>query len=415
MKIVLVGKGGREHALARALSESPSRPQLFACPGSEGMADVATPLPNLPDIPALVAWMRDHGINLCVAGEEAWLAQGLADACHLAGIPCFGPPKQAAQLESSKIYAKEFMTRHQVPTGGFTVVDSAEACRSAIQTYPTVLKYNGLAAGKGVAVCTDETMAGEFIDTVFIQKQFGEDKVFVEEFLEGKEVSVICAVSDGKALYFTPARDHKRLKNNDEGPNTGGMGAVASRQLLPQETIEQIQREVIDPTLAGLVKDDLHYRGFLYFGIILTRQGPKVLEFNCRFGDPEAQAVLPLIEGDFAEFLLQAAKGKIDPDLIQFHEGWSVCLVMATRDYPRASGSGDLISGLDALEKARVYHAGTRKRADGGFETHGGRVLAVAATGDSRESARDTAYAELAKLHFNGAQYRTDIGTLHFS
>jgi len=414
MKIVLVGKGGREHALARALSESPSRPQVFACPGSEGMADVAVRLSDIPDIPSLVAWMRENDIDLCVAGEEAWLAQGLADACHLGGIPCFGPPKQAAQLESSKIFAKEFMTRHQVPTGAFTVVDSAEACRAAITGYPTVLKYNGLAAGKGVAVCTDADMAGEFIEMVFTQKLFGEDQVFVEEFLEGKEVSVICAVSDGKALYFTPARDHKRLKNNDEGPNTGGMGAVASRRLLSPETIEQIQREVIDPTLAGLVKDDLHYRGFLYFGIILTEQGPKVLEFNCRFGDPEAQAVLPLIEGDFAEFLLQAAKGAIKPELIQFHEGWSVCLVMASRDYPRASGSGEVISGLESIETGRVYHAGTRKRADGGFETNGGRVLAVAATGDSREAARDSAYGELDKLHFDGAQFRTDIGTLHF-
>lgn len=414
MKIVLVGKGGREHALARALSESPSRPELFACPGSEGMADVAAPVANVPDIPSLIAWMQQNNIDLCVAGEEAWLAKGLADACHEAGIPCFGPPQFAAQLESSKIFAKEFMTRHHVPTGDFTVVDSAEACRAAIKSYPTVLKYNGLAAGKGVAVCTDADMAEEFIDMVFTQKLFGEDQVFVEEFLEGKEVSVICAVSDGKALYFTPARDHKRLKNNDEGPNTGGMGAVASRRLLPPETIEQIQREVIDPTLAGLVKDDLRYRGFLYFGIILTQDGPKVLEFNCRFGDPEAQAVLPIIEGDFAEFLFQAAKGTINSDLIQFHEGWSVCLVMASRDYPRSSGSGDTISGMDTLQQGRVYHAGTRKRADGTFETNGGRILAVACTGDTRENARDAAYAELSKIHFDGAQIRTDIGTLHF-
>ncbi len=414
MKIVIVGKGGREHALARALADSPSCPTLYACPGSDGISEIATLLPQLKTIPALVDWMRDNAVDLCVAGEESWLALGLADACHAAGIPCFGPPQRAAQLESSKIFAKEFMTRHGVPTGGFTVVDSADACRAAISSYPAVLKYNGLAAGKGVAVCTDPAMAEEFIDMVYVQKLFGNDQVFVEEFLEGKEVSIICAVSDGKALYFTPARDHKRLLDADAGPNTGGMGAVASRRLLPPDIIEQIQREVIDPTLAGLVKDDLRYRGFLYFGIILTADGPKVLEFNCRFGDPEAQAVLPIVEGDFAEFLLHAARGEMREDLIRFHEGWSICLVMATRDYPRSSGAGDKIHGLDTVTHGRVYHAGTRKTADGGFETNGGRVLAVSCTGDTREAARDNAYRELAKIHFNGARFRRDIGAIHF-
>ena len=414
MKIMIVGKGGREHALARALSDSPSRPEIFACPGSAGMADVATPVPDIPDIAALVDWMQSADIDLCVAGEEAWLALGLADACHEAGIPCFGPPQKGAQLESSKIYAKEFMIRHHVPTGGFTVVDNAEACRAAITGYPTVLKYNGLAAGKGVAVCTTPEMAEDFIDMVFTRKQFGDDQVFVEEFLEGKEVSVICAVSDGQALYFTPARDYKRLGNDDQGPNTGGMGAVASRRLLPAETIDRIQREVIDPTLKGLVSDGLKYRGFLYFGIILTKEGPKVLEFNCRFGDPEAQAVLPLIEGDFAAFLLKAARGEIDPQCIRFNEGWSITLVLATRDYPRASGSGDPVTGLENVRRGRVYHAGTRVNADGHFETNGGRVLAVSCTGGTREAARDLAYTEVANIHFDGAQHRTDIGTLHF-
>lgn len=414
MKIVITGKGGREHALAQALVNSPSRPEVYACPGSDGMADVAPPVSGVNDVSSLVSWMKDTGVDLCVAGEEAWLALGLADACHDAGIPCFGPPRVAAQLESSKIFAKEFMTRHSVPTGDFKVVDTAEACRSAVKSYPAVLKYNGLAAGKGVAVCTGPEMVEEFIDMVFTRKQFGEDQVFVEEFLEGKEVSVICAVSDGECLYFTPARDHKRLEDGDAGPNTGGMGAVASRRLLPPETIERIQREVINPTLRGLVNDDLRYRGFLYFGIILTADGPKVLEFNCRFGDPEAQAVLPLVRGDFATFLMEAAQGNIKKELIEFNEGWSVCLVMATRDYPRSSGSGEHIEGLEQVHNARVYHAGTRKRDAGGFETNGGRVLAVSATGETRESARDTAYNELAKIKFNGARHRADIGTVHF-
>jgi phosphoribosylamine--glycine ligase len=414
MKIALVGKGGREHALARALSDSPSKPEVVACPGSQGMSDLATPLPGIPDPAALVVWMQDNGIDLCVAGEEAWLAKGLADVCEEAGIPCFGPFQEAAQLESSKIYAKEFMTRHQIPTGGFEVVDNASDCRAAVSSYPAVLKYNGLAAGKGVAVCTTEAEMEDFVKMVFEDKQFGEDRVFVEEFLAGKEVSVICAVAGDEYEYFTPARDYKRLKENDLGPNTGGMGAVASRRLLDPEMAEIIEKTIIQPTVDGLKKDYLRYCGFLYFGIILTEAGPKVLEFNCRFGDPEAQAVLPLVEGDFAEFLFQAAKGKLNPELLTFHEGWSITLVMASKDYPANGRSGDEIFGCEQVTEGRVYHAGTRLNEKGCFETDGGRILSVSHTGETREQARDAAYRELKKISFEGAQIRTDIGTLHF-
>lgn len=414
MNILITGKGGREHALSLALADSPSTPTLFACPGSEGMQSVATPVPGISTVDELIPWMKEHQIDLCVAGEEALLAKGLADACHEAGIPCFGPVQAAAQLESSKIFAKEFMTRHAVPTGGFTVVDSAESCREAITSYPTVLKYNGLAAGKGVAVCFNEQQAEEFIDMVFIQKQFGEDQVFVEEFLEGKEVSVICAISDDQFDYFTPARDYKRLKEDDQGPNTGGMGAVASRQIISSELKETIEETIIRPTVEGLQKDGLPYRGFLYFGIILTKDGPKVLEFNCRFGDPEAQAVLPLVEGEFAEYLFQAANGKLDQSQIQFNEGWSITLVMASRHYPASGHTGDIISGFEDVTSGRVYHAGTRLDSEGRFETNGGRILTVSHTGSTREEARDSAYRELEKIQFEGAQIRTDIASLHF-
>lgn len=415
MKILIVGKGGREHALARALADSPSHPEIYACPGSEGMAGLAAPVGGIPDPQALTVWMKAKRIDLCVAGEEAWLARGLADVCEEAGIPCFGPFREAAQLESSKIYAKEFMTRHGVPTGGFQIVDNAADCLAAVRSYPTVLKYNGLAAGKGVAVCTGEAEVGDFVKMVFEDRQFGEDRVFVEEFLAGKEVSVICAVAGDAYVYFTPARDYKRLKDGDLGPNTGGMGAVASRRLLSPEMAAQIEKTIIQPTVDGLKKDGLRYCGFLYFGIILTEQGPKVLEFNCRFGDPEAQAVLPLIKGDFAHFLFEAAKGKLNPSLIDFHEGWSITLVMASGDYPAKSGSGEVIRGLDAVDSGRVYHAGTRLNAAGEFETNGGRILAVSHTGDTLEAARNAAYAELEKLSFHRAQFRRDIGTLHFA
>jgi phosphoribosylamine--glycine ligase len=414
MKIVLVGKGGREHALARALSDSPSKPEVVACPGSQGMSDVARALPGIPDPATLVDWMKDHEIDLCVAGEEAWLAKGLADLCEEAQIPCFGPFQEAAQLESSKIYAKEFMTRHRIPTGGFEVVDNAADCRAAVRSYPAVLKYNGLAAGKGVVVCTTEAEMEDFVKMVFEDKQFGEDRVFVEEFLDGKEVSVICAVAGDEYQYFTPARDYKRLKENDMGPNTGGMGAVASRRLLDPEMAGIIEKTIIQPTVEGLKKDNLRYCGFLYWGIILTEAGPKVLEFNCRFGDPEAQAVLPLVEGDFAEYLFQAAKEKLNPDFLHFHEGWSITLVMASGDYPASGSSGDVIKGMEDVKEGRVYHAGTRLNENGAFETNGGRILSVSHTGDTREEARDAAYADLKKISFDRAQIRTDIGTLHF-
>jgi phosphoribosylamine--glycine ligase len=414
MKIVVVGKGGREHALARALAESPSHPEVFVCPGSDGMRDVAIPVPGMVEVSELISYMTTHEVDLCVAGEEAWLARGLADACADAGIPCFGPSQEATQLESSKIYAKEFLVRHNVPTGGFEVVDSVAAGKKAVSSYPAVLKYNGLAAGKGVAVCTEEAEVDEFLHRVFTEKRFGDDAVFVEEFLEGKEVSVICAVAGDDYVYFTPARDYKRLKENDAGPNTGGMGAVASRQLLDPELFSVIEETVLTPTVEGLKADNLRYCGFLYFGIILTQDGPKVLEFNCRFGDPEAQAVLPLVGGDFAEFLFQAADHKLNPGLLTFNEGWSVTLVMATGDYPAKSGSGDLILGLDQIDTGRVYHAGTQRNEQGSFETSGGRVLAVSHTGETREEARNAAYSELRKLSFNGSQIRRDIGTLHF-
>ena len=414
MKIMVVGKGGREHALARALTESPSHPEVYTFPGSQGMRDVSFPVQGPSDVPSLISHMTTHEIDLCVVGEEAWLAQGLADACEQAGIPCFGPSKEATQLESSKLYAKEFMVRHKIPTGGFEVVTSVAEGKKAVNSYPAVLKYNGLAAGKGVAVCTEEGEVDEFLKTVFEEKRFGDDSVFVEEFLEGKEVSVICAVAGDEYVYFTPARDYKRLKENDEGPNTGGMGAVASRQLLDPGTFSVIEETILKPTVEGLKKDEMDYCGFLYFGIILTEEGPKVLEFNCRFGDPEAQAVLPLVHGDFAEFLFQAADRKLNPGLLQFDEGWSVTLVMATGEYPSKSGSGDVILGLENIESGRVYHAGTLQNEESAFTTNGGRVLAVSHTGETREEARNAAYEELRKLSFNGCQIRRDIGTMHF-
>ena len=415
MKVIVVGKGGREHALVTALAESASAPEVYCHPGSDAIFDIARRLPaEVTGVDSLVAAMSSEKIDLCVGGEESWLVDGLADKARQAGIPTWGPVAESAQLEASKKFAKEFMVRHGIPTGGYAVAGSANEAKAAIVSYPTVLKFDGLAAGKGVVICNDEAEADAFLQEVFVDHRFGEGRVLVEEYLEGPEVSVIAAVTEGSYQIFTPARDYKRLADGDEGLNTGGMGAVASRALLAPEVLAEIEERVMRPSVEGLGKDGLDFRGFLYAGLMMTDAGPKVLEYNCRFGDPEAQAVLPLVGGDLAVYLKKAAEGKIDEDLISFDQSWSICLVMASAGYPSSSRNGDVVSGLDDVSHARVYHAGTAKNEHGEFATNGGRVLAVVARGSDRESARSAVYDEAGKVTFDGAQHRSDIGSMHF-
>jgi phosphoribosylamine--glycine ligase len=362
MKILVTGKGGREHAILTALSESPSQPRLFAWPGSDAIASLATRV-DVPDLDGLIAFMQSEAIDLCVAGEEAWLVkdEGLANMCETAGIPCWGPRKESAQLEASKTFAKLFLQRHGIPTAGFTV------CQSKVET------------------C-----------------------------LTGPEISIFVSVCDDQYHILMPARDYKRIRDNDQGPNTGGMGAVASRELADAALMEQIEAEVVKPTVQGLIKDGLRYRGFLYCGLMLTPKGPMVIEYNCRFGDPEAEAVLPMVRGDFEQYCFAAAKGALTPGLISFAEGWSVCVILASAGYPASSRSGDAISGLDQAVGAKVFHCGTRQNAAGVYETNGGRVLAVVAQGTTRNEARDLAYANAGKISFDGRQSRTDIAKMHF-
>jgi len=416
MKILVVGKGGREHALITALKDSPVETEVYCFPGSDAIAELATCV-DVAGLEELISWMKSHQMDLCIAGEESYLVkgEGLANLCEKAGIPCWGPHKESAQLEASKEFAKEFMLRHGIPTGAATGCANIEEARAAINgVYPTVLKFDGLAAGKGVAVCEDEASAEAFLNEVLVERKFGEGRLLVEECLVGPEVSIFAAVSDGEYQVFTPARDYKRIGENDEGPNTGGMGAVASRKLIDAETLARIEKTIVQPTVDGLIKDGLPYRGYLYFGLMLTEAGPKIIEYNCRFGDPECQAVMPLVQGDIATFCLEAARGNMKPELLSFDDGWSVCLILASAGYPESSRSGDVISGIENVKNARVYHAGTKKNADGQWETNGGRVLAVVAGGEDRLSAVESAYAELAKITFDGAQKRNDIGRMHF-
>lgn len=410
MKIAVIGKGGREQALVETLAASPCKPELYTFPGSDAICRTATRI-DADSFDSLIQWMVDNKIDLCVAGEESYLVKedGLANRCVAAGIPCWGPQKESAQLEASKEFAKNFLLRHNIPTGMATAVESYDEAIAAINgQYPTVLKFDGLAAGKGVAVCPDAASAEEFLNEVFIQKRFGAGRLLVEEFLTGPEISIFGAICDDKYLILCPARDYKRLEVGDAGPNTGGMGAVASRQLASPELLKTIEETIVAPTVQGLQADGLPYRGFLYFGLMLTPQGPKVIEYNCRFGDPECEAVMPLLQGDLAIFCLNGAKGEFTPELISFNEGWSICCILASAGYPASSHSGDLISGLEACD-ARVFHCGTKLTPEG-WVTAGGRVLAIVAQGDTLDAARTRAHAEAAKVNFDGSQRRSDIG-----
>jgi phosphoribosylamine--glycine ligase len=416
MRILVVGKGGREHALVRALAESPGKPEVFCFPGSEAIFEIAQPVPA-DGLESLVDWMSSHAIDLCVAGEESYLVKGagLANLCGERGIPCWGPPKESAQLEASKEFAKGFLVRNSIPTARAVATDTLEQAVLAIAgEYPTVLKFDGLAAGKGVAVCPDEASALDFLDEVFTRRRFGPGRVLVEQCLTGPEVSIFAAIIDDQYLIFTPARDYKRANDGDLGPNTGGMGAVASRQLISGEMLARIEKEIVRPTVDGLRREALPYRGFLYFGLMLTPTGPQVIEYNCRFGDPECQAVMPLVQGDLAAFCLAGAKGELCEELIDFSDGWSVCVILASAGYPETSRHGDVISGLEGVSGARVYHSGTRRTEAGGWATNGGRVLAVVAGGETRESAVHNAHAAADVIQFDGLQRRRDIGILNF-
>jgi phosphoribosylamine--glycine ligase len=416
MRILVVGKGGREHALVTALHESPSETELFAFPGSDAIHTLARPV-TADNLASLAAFMQQERIDLCVAGEESYLIkdEGLASACAAIGIPCWGPPKESAQLEASKDFAKRFMLRHGIPTASYQHVTTLDEARRAITSFPTVLKFDGLAAGKGVAICPDAAAAEAFLHEVFTERRFGPGDLLVEECLHGPEISIFAAVSGGDYQILAPARDYKRIRDNDEGPNTGGMGAVSCREgLIPPELLAEIERDVVAPTIRGLQSDGLPYQGFLYFGLMLTDTGPKVLEYNCRFGDPEAQAVLPLIQGDLARYIASGAQGKLEKHLIHFSADWSVCVILASAGYPDQTRTGDLIEGLETTSGVHLYHAGTRRDTQGNYVTQGGRVLAVVAQAATREEAVTKANAEADKIQFAGLQRRSDIGRLHF-
>ncbi len=415
MKVLLVGSGGREHAIAWKLAQSPRLSRLFIAPGNAGTATCGQNVPvSAEDIPALVSFCQIESINLVFVGPETPLALGLADALQQAGVPVCGPSRAAAEIEASKVFAKQFMQRHAIPSERFAVFSDYPAAAAFVEQapWPLVIKASGLAAGKGVLLPDSPQEARQALREMLIEGAFGEagGEVVIEERLSGEEVSLL-AFTDGRTLrLLPPAQDHKRLLDGDRGPNTGGMGAYAPAPVCPPELVEEICRTVLQPAVDGLRAEGRPFCGVLYAGMMLTADGPRVLEFNCRLGDPETQALLPLLESD----LLEIAEACVNETLDRVHPRWkggcAACVVLASGNYPAGGQKGLPIHGLDqTLAGAFAFHAGT-KLAGGQPVTNGGRVLGATGWGENLTEALGRAYALAEHIHFDGMQYRRDIG-----
>ncbi|MBK7915224.1 MAG: phosphoribosylamine--glycine ligase [Chloroflexi bacterium] len=413
MKILIVGSGGREHALAWKLAQSPLVEEIFIAPGNAGTGLIGTNVPiAVEDVAGLVAFAREKGIGLTAVGPEIPLALGLVDAFQAAGLTVFGPAQAAAQLETSKAFAKAFMQEVGIPTAVSATFTNYQQAANYLPDGPVVVKASGLAAGKGVIVCDNRAEAEAALRQIMLDREFGPagDEVIIEERLSGPEVSLLAFCDGQTAVPLPPARDHKRAYDGDLGPNTGGMGVYAPPPDVDAALVDHIMRTVIQPAVDGMARRGAPYVGVLYAGIMLTAVGPKVLEFNCRFGDPETQALLPLLDGDLAEILLACAAGRLTPEMVRVHSGACATVVMAAPGYPGTYPKGLPITGLEAVpEEVVVFHAGTH-HADGQIVTSGGRVLCVSALGADLATAVSRAYAGVAAIHFDGAHYRTDIG-----
>jgi len=420
MKVLVVGGGGREHALAWKVAQSPRVAKVFVAPGNAGTAADAD-LTNVPinDIATLVAFARREAVTLTIVGPEGPLAAGIVDAFTDAGLRIFGPTQAAARLESSKDFAKAFMTRHAIPTAAYGTFTDAAAAHAFVATRgaPIVVKADGLAAGKGVVVAIREDEAHAAIDAMLPASGAGPRgaRVVIEEFLGGEEASFIVMADGTHALALASSQDHKRLLDGDGGPNTGGMGAYSPAPVVTPTVHARIMREVIAPAIAGMAAEGMPYTGFLYAGVMIDEHGaPRVLEFNCRLGDPETQPILSRLRSDFTVLVDHALAGTLDRVEAEWDRCAALTVVLAAAGYPDAPRRGDVIAGLDRISAAAhpnvtVFHAGTRA-ADGRVEVSGGRVLGVTALGDSLRQAQRAAYAAVADVHFDGMQYRTDIG-----
>jgi phosphoribosylamine--glycine ligase len=418
VKVQVIGGGGREHALVWKLRESPRVKKIWCAPGNGGIAQDAICLPvEANDVQGLATLAEKLRPDLTVIGPELPLVSGLSDALRARNLAVVGPSQIAAQLEGSKIFAKEFLARHSIPTarlyGEFATPDEAYAALAEVP-YPVVVKADGLCAGKGVLLAQSESEARDFVTRAMLIQEFGAagKRVMLEEMLEGDELSFIIVTDGDKHAVLAPTRDHKRAFDDNRGPNTGGMGAYSTDDLLSAELQERIKRTIIEPTLNGLIADGIRYQGFLFIGLMLSKEGPKVLEFNCRLGDPETQATMARVDFDLAEALTNLATRRFDPDEWKWKSCASACVVIASGGYPGRFETRKVIRGLTSIREnsgVKVLHAGTRLQGDT-LVTSGGRVLGVTSFGPTLEAALSSAYAAASKIHFDGMHYRTDIG-----
>lgn len=417
MKVMVIGGGGREHAIVKAIKKNPNVETIYALPGNGGIAADAVCVPiGAKDIEKIAAFAKEQAIDFAVVAPDDPLAMGAVDRLHALGIPCFGPDAKAAEIESSKVFAKNLMRKYGIPTAAYAVFEDAETALAYLRgaRYPSVIKADGLALGKGVIIAQNYSEAEEAIDSIMRARKFGESgsRVVVEEYLTGPEVSVL-AFTDGKTLVpMVSSMDHKRALDGDRGPNTGGMGTVAPNPYYTKEIAAECMETIFQPTIRAMAAEGRPFRGCLYFGLMLTPEGPKVIEYNCRFGDPETQVVLPLLKSDLLTVMQAVEEGRLAETEVEFSDGAACCVVVASGGYPGKYESGKAISFADtpALRKATVYHAGTKLDENGALVTAGGRVLGITATAVTLAEAVEKAYCAAEAVSFENAYYRKDIG-----